>query len=241
MPIAPESAGRSRWREMAGAVPLPKPVELPRQPIRSGYLRHYEFRAERPECLIQSVAVQIVYYLGDQWLVAYRSRYHEYFELAGDGVAVIDRHDFDVVRDGWRQAAIEELRRKWLPPQCRPKLAGRARLVVRKNFVLGRGQVVGGQPTEIAAGVRFGFLAQQCGRNARARILLHAGAASAPVELLDVSPLPTRDTAAGSGLFIAPHGWRACERYRYDFACLSGSLQEDPGYRSTHLAWSVTS
>lgn len=219
---------------------LPRPVLRPWSAQRSGYLLHYELHSDQPECIVQQVGVQIVFSQGNQWLVSYRSRYYEFFELLEAGRSVVDRHDFDLVRDGWSQAAIEELRCRWLSPEMLRTSSGTVCLRVQKTFVLGRARVAGVSPAELSPGVRFGFLGSLGGSAPRARILLYAGGKRRPLEIPNVTPWPSWAKAAGSGSFSAQNAWKAQERYRYDFACLSGSLQEVSGYCNVTRCRSVT-
>jgi hypothetical protein len=232
------SAGQGQPDSLQGSVPLP--IALACRSPRSGYQRSYRLRIGRPGCLVQQVKVRIVYSIGQQWLVCYRSRYHEYFSLADCDSSVVDRHDFDAARDGWQQSAIEELRRRWLAGLRLGKFTGSPRLEVRKEFLLGIGSVTDVNPVELAPGVRFGFLQKLSGRALRSKVSLYAGPGKPPVLLPGVAPCPGNMTAQGSGVFNVRQGWRAIERYRYDFACLAGQLEEDPGYCNITLPRSVT-
>ncbi|HEX5052274.1 MAG TPA: hypothetical protein VFZ65_10910 [Planctomycetota bacterium] len=217
------------------AVPQPELTASAGETNGTSYRRTYRLFGRAGTCLLQRVRVRIRYRSGTQVLVDYRGIYHEFFAFAQDGAVVVDVHDFDVVRDGWRQAAIEQLLRRHLPAGFVRSRKGIPRLDVHKAFTLGEGAVLGTRPIDVAPGVTFGFLESGHDGPSRVRLTVGAGPEMPRHAIAGLSPCPSRQTIAGSGTFVGRRGWRASERFHYSFACLSGSLRDRNGYRPATL------
>lgn len=205
------------------------------------YRRAYTLRGGRDTCLLQRVSVHIRYRRGTHVVVDYRTTYFEFFQFEAEGATVLDVHDFDVVRDGWRQAAIDALLRRHLPTADHSTARGEPHLDVVKTFALGFGAVQGAQAQPVAEGVRFGFVtfgATRAPRNAflsGATLQLSPGENQPPIHVPGHSPCPPGSTICGTGVFTSRTGWRAIEHFRYRFACLAGSLRDRAGYHASTL------
>lgn len=199
------------------------------------YRRVYALQGNRGTCLLQRVGVHIRYRCGSRVLVLYRTSYCEFFQFERDGASVLDLHDFDVVRDGWRQAAIDALLRRHAPHVDYKANSGEPQVDVVKTFSLGFGAVEGVQPQPVADGVTFGFVALGATPAAPATLHLSVDENLPPIRVAGSSPCPPGSTISGSGVFTSPVGWRAVEYFRYRFACLAGSLRDREGYRASNL------
>ena len=230
--------------EQATGEQAPGPVAGPA--ARSGnlgrfYRRAYTLRGQRDTCLLQRVSVHIRYRRGAHVVVDYRTTYFEFFQFEAEGATVLDVHDFDVVRDGWRQAAIDALLRRHLPTADRTTARGEPHLDVVKTFALGFGTVQGAKVQPVADGVKFGFVtfgATRAAQNAfqsGATLQLSPGENLPPIHVPGHSPCPPGSTISGTGVFTSRTGWRAIEHFRYRFACLAGSLRDRAGYRASTL------
>jgi hypothetical protein len=223
----------------AAAMAPRRPLLQTAVPPNSGryYRRVYALQGDRGTCLLQRVGVHIRYRCGSRVLVDYRTSYCEFFTFERDGTTVLDLHDFDAVRDGWRQAAIDALLRRHAPHAAH-KYKGASdepQLEVVKTFALGFGTVEGAQSQPVADGVTFGFVAFGATPAAPARLRLSIDENLPPIDVPGRSPCPPGTTITGSGAFTSDCGWRAVEHFRYRFACLVGSLRDREGYRASTL------
>jgi len=220
----------------APAAPLGRPTHVAVRdaapPLRRGYWRDYAVGADGGRCQLQRVRVHVRYHCGDALLADYRQTYYEFFAFERDDAALVDTHDFDLVRDGWRQAVIVALLRRH--GVDRALLArGAPRLTVHKQFTIAPGQVRDAAPRELRPGAAFGMLAAGPSGPARASLRVAAGAGWRRLD--DLPPCPAGYPARGVGTFATRRGHRAFERYRHDFASLAGAFVDRARYTPTTL------
>jgi len=208
-----------------------------------GYRLAFDLRGPPGACALQRVAASIRYLQGEETLVAYRGRYWEYFRFAADGSLgllhdgqpQVDVHAFDARDDGWGPGAVRRLlRERGVSVPAFP--GGATRVVYRKDFLLGLGEVEGARPVIWSDdGGEFGYLER--GPDGPARAALELTLPDEPTLALDAgSPFPlTRDCAAGSGRFVVERGWRATETFTQVLAVQRADLDLGGGYRSASL------
>ncbi|MCB9877488.1 MAG: hypothetical protein H6835_07805 [Planctomycetes bacterium] len=199
---------------------------------RTGYCRCYRVALLPGECLLQRVRVHVRFVQGGQRLADFRQTYYEFFAApAGPGegpVHAIDVHDFDLLRDGWRQAVIVGLVRE--QRRGGPALPrGEAVLDVRKQFLLGHGDVVDDAGVIVDGGARFGLLRGGPG-GASGTVLRIRDGAAAFREITSLCPGPRGHRVAGTGTFTAARGLRAFEHFRYRYANQTGTFSDNGGY-----------
>jgi hypothetical protein len=193
------------------------------------YRRVYAFAADRPGDWVQTVTVAVHYRVGGRVVVDYRARYHEFFAVAlhGVGTVVRDVHDFDLWRDGWRQAAI----RDWLDVQCRARGSmpgGAPELLVRKRFVLRRAALAAHRAEAVAPGVGFGFLRDGPGGPTALCVRLFGTSIQLPAGM---GAVPKGLPAAGRAEPAPGPVFGTVERFTHRFACLTGVVNARDGYR----------
>lgn len=193
------------------------------------YRRVYAFATDRPGDWLQTVVVAVQYRVGGRVVVDYRARYHEFFAVAPEGVGTVvrDVHDFDLWRDGWRQAAI----RDWLDAQCRARDSmpdGAPELLVRKRFVLRRAALVAHRQLAIAPGIGFGFLRDGPGGPTALCVRLFGAPIQPPAGM---SAVPKGLAAAGWAEAASAPAFSTVECFTHRFACLAGALDARDGYR----------
>lgn len=234
MAIAAEQLAPDVTLLSATAAAPSRPGDQPR-----GYRRCYRLQLQPGECLLQRVRVHARYRQGNRCVADFRQTYYEFFAAPHDAdrpTHAIDVHDFDVLRDGWRQAVIVGLLRDGrpgalaLPP-------GEATLVVKKQFVLGPGRVLtdaghaddaAGEPVD--GGARFGLLLRGPGGASRARLRLR-GRDGDWRDAATPAATPPGHVVAGTGIFLAARGVRAFEHFLYRYATQTGSFSDNGGYR----------
>ncbi|MEZ6037389.1 MAG: hypothetical protein R3F29_07910 [Planctomycetota bacterium] len=236
------------------AFPAPRPHGAPptAAALQRGYRRDYEVRAPAGTGLLQRVRVHIRYRCGGQVLVDYRQTYFEFFRFRHGEPSLIDTHDFDLSRDGWRQAGIVALVRRHRAPGC-PLPSGEPVVDVQKQFTIAVGEVVDARLREHRPGAWFGLLASGPGGPSRTVLRIARGDGTT-VTRDDLRPCPPGSPIAGHGVFAtdsppAPTcptpgsadesaatsgGWRAFEHYRHHYANQLGVFADRGGYVPTH-------
>jgi hypothetical protein len=219
------AAATSTGRATAGPTPV-APATPP--PLRVGYGRAYRVRADDGRCQLQRVRVHIRYQSGGVVWADYRQCYWEFFRFDDDGAAATDVHDFDLMRDGWRQSVIVGLVRQHGPAAA---TAGEATLEVKKQFVIGAGSVRDAAPVEVAPGAWFGLLA--AGPDGPTRSVLRIARGDGTSHTIDTLAACAADVPVGGrGRFAAGPRHRAFELYQHDFANLTGRFRDRGGYVS---------
>ena len=147
---------------------------------------------------------------------------------------MVDTHDFDVVRDGWRQSLIRSLVQRHRDPAMSPP-DGEPTLSVKKQFTIAAGSVRGAQPTKLAPGIQFGCLTRGPSGASRSRLRIARGDGSW-VRIRGLPHGPAGYGLAGTGTFdrtaaLRTIGFRAFEHFHYRFARLHAHFADRGGYR----------
>lgn len=182
-------------------------------------------------CVLQRVETTIDFLRGDELLAAYEAMYWEYFRFAPAAREQrLDRHDFDLSRDGWGLDRINHLLRH----HGLPAGGGPTRFRFQKRFLLGPADV--GADAAVLhttpGGGAFGYLAEAEGERPWLRLRLRE-------QELTGAALPLPAPAAGRGGFLGALRFEAWERLEFGFATLSGELVRQgyqPFTRPTPLA-----
>jgi len=212
---------------------LPRPLPVPDHAEHRGYQRRYEVHARGGRCQLQRVRVHIRYTSAGRTVADYRQTYYEFFRFDADDASLVDIHDFDLSRDGWRQSVIVDLvRRHRADGVAMP--AGEAGLQVAKQFTIAAGDVDGDAGEPLRPGASFGLLQAGPSGPSRTRLTIARGDGSCAV-IDDLPVAPAGYPVQGTGSFATPDGGRAFECYRYRFANLSGRLTERGAYRAHTL------
>lgn len=197
-----------------------------------GYRRRYRIEAAPGACLVQRVRTHIRYLVGSVPWAEFRQTYHEFFAFDADAPAdahVVDLHDFDLVRDGWRQAVILGLVRRHLAPGASGP-TGEAELHLCKQFVLAPGEVRDAAPRRFGPGVTFGVCADGPSGPSGATLRLRRGDGTW-TDAQPMAPGPAGFAVAGRASFATSPRLGAFECFRYHFASLAGRLAD----RGTYL------
>lgn len=189
-----------------------------------GYRRDYRVSAAAGRCQVQRVLVRIRYLVAGRLVADYRQRYAEFFAFDTDDGALIDTHDFDLMRDGWRQSVIAGLVRAGRGRDA-ASLRGEARLCVHKQFTIGAGVVRDVEPRELAPGARFGLLLDGPSGRSRTRLSI-ARDDGTWSHRDDLPPCPPGYPVAGRGAFASGRRARAVEVFHYRFATLAGRFAD---------------
>lgn len=219
--------------------------QTPRRP--GCYARRYRISGASGQCLLQRVAVRIRFAHGEHCVAKYRQTYYEFFQFDRSDDTAIDVHDFDYMRDGWRQAVIAQLfRQHGLSAQALQSVPGERVLTVQKSFYLAPGEVVNTQPHVVAGGARFGLLAH--GPDGPSRVamqLCRPDTAKLPsancIEIAGLPKSPAGFAIAGEGQFTCGRagqtggqtGWQTTECLQLHFATLTDSTSGAASYRAT--------
>ena len=213
---------------------LPRPLPAPAHAEHRGYHRRYEVHAGGGRCQLQRVRVHIRYTCGGARIADYRQTYYEFFRFDDDQQSLIDTHDFDLVRDGWRQSVIVDLVRRNLA-EGMPMPTGEAALRVCKQFSIAPGVVRDDAARELRPGAWFGLLAAGPSGPSRTRLSIARGDGSIAV-IDELPPCPPGYDVRGSGSFATSEGGRAFECYRYRFANLTGRFADRGAYLPHRIA-----
>ena len=213
---------------------LPRPLPVPDHTEHRGYHRGYEVCARGGRCQLQRVRVHIQYTVAGVRVADYRQTYYEFFRFDADDASLVDTHDFDLARDGWRQSVIVGLLRRHRAADASMP-AGEARLRVCKQFTIGEGVVADDAGRELQAGAMFGLLASGPSGPSRTRLKIARGDGSVTV-LDDLPPCPAGYPVQGSGYFATSRGARAFECFRYRFANLTGRFADRGAYLPHRIA-----
>jgi hypothetical protein len=213
---------------------LPRPLPVPDHARHRGYHRRYEVHARGGRCQLQQVRVHIRYLCGGERVADYRQTYSEFFRFERDDASLVDTHDFDLARDGWRQSVIVGLvRRHRAEGTALP--TGEAELDVRKQFSIAPGDVRGDAGAELRPGATFGLLRDGPGGPSRTRLTIARGD-GLPVVIDDLPSCPPGYPVQGTGSFATSRGGRAFEHYRFRFANLTGRFADRGGYHPIRIA-----
>ena len=213
---------------------LPQPLAIPAHAQHRGYHRAYAVHARGGRCQLQRVRVHIQYSCGGERIADYRQTYYEFFAFDSDEAHLVDTHDFDLARDGWRQQVLVDLVRKRRAPGS-PMPAGEIELHVCKQFSIAPGEVSGSAARELTPRASFGLLAQGPSGPSRTRLKIARGDGTwAAIDSLP--PCPAGYPVQGSGSFATDNGGRAFECYRYRFANLTGRFTDRGTYVPHRIA-----
>lgn len=196
--------------------------------LRRRYHRAYTLTGAGAPCLVQRVRVHIKYHSGPELCADYRQTYYEFFQFDRPDAQLVDTHDFDLMRDGWRQSVIQGLLKQHRAP-TQPKPSGEPLLTVHKQFVLAAGEVHDARPREIRDGAHFGLLAIGPSGPSRTTLRIARGDGSWHT-IHSLPPCPAGYPVAGTGTMTSKQGWRAFERYRFAFATLAGAFVDRGSY-----------
>ncbi|MEZ6187614.1 MAG: hypothetical protein R3F62_21720 [Planctomycetota bacterium] len=195
----------------------------------SGYWLNYAFAADPGSTWVQEVVTEVTCEAAEGAWLRFRSSYGEFFVLGADGGLGpaerpdCDHHAFEVVHDGWGRAALKD----WLRGHEDQPLRSPVRLHVEKRFLLGRATLDGVElPSDVSELGAFGYLAE--GPLAPPRLELEFC-----LEPSQQVELPLQRLSEGTGRFVDDLRWEACERFRFSYATLSGTLLEAVPYAPT--------
>ena len=199
-----------------------------------GYHRAYTVHAAAGLCQLQRVRVHIQYHCGRELLADYRQTYYECFAFDHEQASVVDTHDFDLMRDGWRQSVISGLLKQHRATGA-SQASGEPRLSVKKQFLLGKGLVEDGAARQIHPGAHFGLLA-----NGRASVNGPSNPSNTSLRIArgngtwhtihTLPACPAGYEVAGTGTFLTSSGLRAFEHFRFRFASMAGTFNDRGQY-----------
>ena len=196
-----------------------------------GYRRAYVVRGENGACQLQRVRVHIRYRVGRELLADYRQTYWEFFQFGADDQRARDVHDFDAERDGWRQQVLWRLIDRH---RARRRPDGEPILTVKKQFLIGAGEVRGAAPRPVRGGGAFGFLREAEGAPSRAVLRIARGDGTWR-RVTGLPACPPGFPIAGRGRFAADAGHRAFEHFHYRFARQVGTFSDRAAYRPSPI------
>jgi len=203
---------------------------------RGRYGRRYAMTGSTGQCLVQRVSVRIHYSRGPHTLASYRQTYYEFFQFDQDEQSIVDVHDFDYSRDGWRPAVLTNLfKHHGIEPGALRGVAGDPVLKVTKTFVLATGTVRGALPQHVAGGGKFGIL--EGGPDGPSRVEMRLKMPGSPaVAVAGLAAYPRHLPASGQGYFADAVAWRTSEHLRLHYASNSASVAGAPTYRQARLS-----